>query len=154
VLLAAALAGVLLRRHDVSADIDPGTLELLRGVPFLGWMPPVGLERLASKLSPLELDAGHVLLREGEPGDRAYLIERGDVVVTFAGREVGRLGPGDLVGEIALLRSVPRTATVVATSDLRVLALDRSEFLVAATGVPDARVAADALIDERLSQLR
>jgi CRP-like cAMP-binding protein len=112
------------------------------------------LERLASKLTPLELAAGAVLLREGEAGDRAYVIERGEVIVTLAGREVGRLRAGDLVGEIALLRSVPRTATVVAASDLRLLALDRAEFLVAATGAPDARSAADTLVDERLSQLR
>ena len=121
-------------------------------MPLLGWLPSVGLERLATKLAPLEVAAGDVLLREGEQGDRAYVIERGSVRVSLEGREIGRLGPGDLVGEIALLRSVPRTATVVAETDLRVLALDRSEFLVAATGAPDARAAADVLVDERLSQ--
>jgi MFS family permease len=154
VLLASAVAGLLLRRHDVTETVDERTLELLRGVPLLGWLPTVGLERLASKLVPVELAAGGVLLREGDTGDRAYLIERGEVLVIFAGREVARLGPGDLVGEIALLRSVPRTATVVAASDLHVLALDRSEFLVAATGAPDARAAADALVTERVSELR
>jgi predicted MFS family arabinose efflux permease len=154
VLLACALAGVLLRRYDALDVVDPRTLELLRNVPLLGWLPSVALDRLASKLRPLELAAGAVLLREGEPGDRAYVIERGEVVVSLAGREVGRLRAGDLVGEIALLRSVPRTATVVAASDVRLLALDRSEFLVAATGAPDARAAADTLVDGRLSQLR
>jgi MFS family permease len=154
VLVAAAGAGMLLRRHDVTEAVDPRTLELLRGVPLLGWLPWVGLERLASKLVPLRLAAGTVLLREGEPGDRAYLIDAGEVIVSHGGREVARLGPGDLVGEIALLHSVPRTATVTAASDLRVLALDRSEFLVAATGAPDARAAADALVAERLVGLR
>jgi CRP-like cAMP-binding protein len=93
-----------------------------------------------------------VLLREGELGDRAYLIERGEVIVSVAGREIARLGPGDLVGEIALLRSVPRTATVVAASQLRVLSMDRCEFLVAATGAADARSAADVLVADRLAQ--
>ena len=152
ILVASALAGVLLRHHDALQAADPRALELLRGVPLLGWLPSVGLERLATKLTPVEVAAGDVLLREGEHGDRAYVIDRGAVRVSLEGREIGRLGPGDLVGEIALLRSVPRTATVVAETELRVLALDRSEFLVAATGAPDARAAADALVTERLAQ--
>jgi len=154
VLVGAGLAGMLLRRHDVTEAVDPRTLELLRGVPLLGWLPWVGLERLASKMVPLELAAGGVLLREGEPGDRAYLIDSGEVVVTHGEREVARLGPGALVGEIALLHSVPRTATVVAASDVRALALDRSEFLVAATGAPDARAAGETLVAARLAGLR
>ncbi|HEY1481049.1 MAG TPA: cyclic nucleotide-binding domain-containing protein [Gaiellales bacterium] len=152
ILVAWALAGVLLRRHDAPESVDPRALELLGGVALLGWLPSIALERLATKLVPLELAAGDLLVREGESGDRAFLIERGEVVVMVAGREIARLGAGDLVGEIALLRSVPRTATVLAGSDLRVLALDRSEFLVAATGAPDARSAAEVLVSERLAQ--
>jgi MFS family permease len=152
VLLTAAVAGLLLGRHEAPESIDPRRFELLRGVPVLGWLPIVGLERLASKLTPVTIAAREVLMREGETGDRAYLIESGTVRVTLRGREIGRLGPGDIVGEIALLRRVPRTATVVAESDLHLLALDRSEFIVAATGAPDARAAADALVDERLAQ--
>jgi MFS family permease len=151
VLALSGLAGALLRRHDTVVPVDPRLVELLRGVPLLGWMPPVGLERLASKLEPLDFAAGATLLREGDAGDRAYLIDQGTVIVRTGERELARLGPGDLVGEIALLRSVPRTATVVAATPLHVLALDRSEFLVAATGVPDARAAADGLIAERLA---
>ncbi len=154
VLLASAFAGLLLRRHDSSEAIDPQTLELLRGVPLLGWLPSVALERLVSKLEPIQVAAGAVLLREGDMGDRAYVIERGEAVVSVGEREIARLGRGDLVGEIALLHSVPRTATVVAASDLRVLALDRSEFLVAATGAPDSRAAATALVTHRLAQQR
>jgi MFS family permease len=154
VMVACALVGVLLRRHDAPDDVDPRTLELLRGVPLLGWLPSVALERLATKLAPLEVAAGGVLLREGEIGDRAYLIERGEVIVSVAGREIARLGPGELVGEIALLRSVPRTATVIAATELRVLSMDRSEFLVAATGAADARSAGDVLVADRLAQQR
>jgi predicted MFS family arabinose efflux permease len=152
VLVACALTGFLLRHHDVQEPIDAQIVDLLRGVPVLGWLPSVALDRLASKLVPLELADGAVLIREGDAGDRAYLIEQGEVVVTRGEREIGRLGRGDLVGEIALLRGVPRTATVVATTDLRLLAIDRSEFLVAATGAPDSRAAADALVSERLTQ--
>jgi hypothetical protein len=71
VLVAAALAGTLLRHHDTTEAVDPRTPELLRSAPLLGWLPSVGLERLASRLVPVELAAGAVLLREGEAGDRA-----------------------------------------------------------------------------------
>ncbi len=114
VLVTCGLAGLLLRRYDAQEPIDARIVELLRGVPVLGWLPSVALDRLATKLVPLELADGAVLIREGDTGDRAYLIEQGEVVVSRDGREIGRLGRGDLVGEIALLRGVPRTATVVA----------------------------------------
>ena len=99
-----------------------------------------------------EVPAGRALLVEGEPGDVAYVIEHGVARVTVNGRQVATVGPGDLVGEIALLRRSLRTATVTATEPLRVLALSQAEFMVAATGSPDARAAGAELVTERLQR--
>jgi CRP-like cAMP-binding protein len=111
------------------------------------------LGKLAKEMTREELPPGTVVIREGEEGDRFYVVFAGMLTVTNSAmgeREI--LRPGDYFGEVALAMDVPRTATVTAITDLRVLALDRSEFLVAATGAPDARTAADVLIVERLAQ--
>jgi predicted MFS family arabinose efflux permease len=152
VLTVAALAGFLLRGLDRPVKIDRGWVALLRGVPVLGWLPPIGLERLASQLAPVEFAADAVVLQEGEQGDTAYVIRSGEAVVTVAGTEVARVGPGQLIGEIALLRAGRRTATVTTVTPMRALALDRAEFLVAATGTADARAAGAGLLAERLAR--
>jgi predicted MFS family arabinose efflux permease len=151
-LLAAAVAGLALRGLDRAVTVDAGWIDLLRGVPLLGWLPPVGLERLATHLEVREFEPGAVLLAEGEPGDVAYVIEDGTAAVSIRGEPVATVGPGDLVGEIALLRRSPRTATVTAAGRLRVLALSQTEFMVAATGSPDARAAGADLVAERLQR--
>jgi CRP-like cAMP-binding protein len=89
-------------------------------------------------------------MRKGEPGNRFYVIADGEVEVTRDGRPVARLGPGAYFGEIALLRDVPRTATVTATTPTTLLVLERADFLEAVTGHPVAREAADVTIRERL----
>ena len=70
------------------------------------------IEQLAGGMVPATFEAGAELIQEGEPGDRYYLIERGRVVVSQAGRRMREQGPGESVGEIALLFDVPRTASV------------------------------------------
>jgi CRP-like cAMP-binding protein len=96
---------------------------------------------------------GTVLIREGDVGDHFYLVADGTLKVTLNGREVATHGPGGYVGEIALLHDVPRTATVTAMTDARLLSLEREEFLRAVTGHAPSRRAADEVAAERLAEL-
>ena len=139
------------RSSEVPADIRSDDLRLLRANPLFGWLPPVALERVAFTVSEVELPAGAVLLRQGDDGDRAYLVVEGELIVERDGREIGRVRPGAVVGEIALLRAAPRMATVQARGQVRLLAIDRDEFLAAATGGATAREAAEELVEARLA---
>jgi len=141
-----------LHRIDTVALVPPG-LELLRSVSLLSPLPERILERLARALVRVELAEGDVVIREGEPGDLFYVVESGGLTVSKDGRFVASLGPGDYVGEIALLRDVPRTATVTATAPTVLQALDRQHFLPAVTGQDEFADAADAAVMARLAML-
>jgi MFS family permease len=158
VVVGAGVAGLVLlgtaglRRIDTIALVPEG-LELLRGVSLLSLLPEPTLNRLAQALVRLEVAPGDVVIREGEAGDRFYVIESGSVEVTKEGRHVASLGPGDFVGEIALLRDVPRVATVTATTAVVLQALDRRHFIPAVTGHGDFREAAETAMTGRLAML-
>ncbi len=92
------------------------------------------------------------MITEGEPGDRFYLIADGSLDVSRAGMTLAKLGPGDFVGEIALLRNVPRTATVIAAEPSSLRALDRDHFLAAVTGSPAGAVALAQEMDRRIAE--
>jgi MFS family permease len=141
-----------LRRIDLSTFAPP-ELELLRKVSLLSLLPEPTLETLARALTRVEVAAGEAFIREGDHGDVFYVVETGSVEVTKEGRHVATLGPGDYVGEIALLRDVPRTATVTALSASVLQALDREHFIPAVTGQGEFRDAADAAIATRLAML-
>lgn len=128
--------------------LRPANLELLRGVPIFALLPEPVLEHLAASLDEVRATAGATIIRVGEPGDRFYVIGDGEVEV--AGR---RLGQGEAFGEIALLRDVPRTATVTAATDVTLQSLDRAEFLAAVTGHERAQAAADEIVAARLGHL-
>ena len=152
---AVTLAGLMgfggLRRIDETA-LAPAGLALVRGVPLLAALPPPVQERLAHVLVPATVPAGEVVVREGDRGDRFWIIERGEALVTIDGAAVRRLGVGDSFGEIALLRDVPRTATVQAgDEDLVLQGLDRDEFLPAVTGHGEASEVADAVVERWLA---
>jgi CRP-like cAMP-binding protein len=108
------------------------------------------MERVMTNMTPVQVGPGGVLIREGDVGDLFYVIVEGEVEVTSHGEHLGTLGPGAYVGEIALLRDVPRTATVVARTPLRLLALHREPFLLAVTGHPQSVQAAHAVADARM----
>jgi len=118
---------------------------LLRGVPLLGVLPEPVLEFLAAAAVPFAARAGETIIREGETGDRFYVIESGEVEI------LGRtFGPGEAFGEIALLRDMPRTATVTAVTDVTLVALDREVFVPAVTGHGPANATAQELVAARL----
>ena len=137
--------------------IDEGALgagheaELIRGVPMFGLLSLATVEHLASHLTPVELTDGSPLVREGDPGDRFFIIDRGEIEVSQGGRRLQELGSGAGIGEIALLRDVPRTATVRAHGNVRAFALERDDFLEAITGHREALATATELVTDRLA---
>jgi len=150
---------LLLGRRLVDIDSQAAApertrIELLQGMSLFAPLPTLTLERLALRLVPLDFRAGDVIIREGEPGDRFYAIATGTVDVTTHGRFVASLGPGDYIGEIALLKDVPRTATVTARSPVKSFALNRAHFLTALSGSSTATRIADETTGLRLAGLR
>jgi len=110
----------------------------------------VAKERLAASLIPLSFPAGANIVREGETGDRFYIVVDGQVGATERGAPAGR-GSLEYFGEIALLRDVQRTATITARTDVRLYALERDDFLAAVTGYSSAMEAGEAVVAERLA---
>lgn len=141
-----------LRRID-SVALVPAGLELLRSVSILSALPEPVLDLLARALVRVEAQPGDVVIHEGAEGDRFYVIESGSLEVTKDGRHIATLGPGEFVGEIALLRDVLRTATVTALEPTVLQSLDREHFIPAVTGQGAFRDAADAAMTARLAML-
>ena len=139
---------------DRAAEIPVERLELLRGNPIFAPLPAPTLEQLADALEEERVGAGAEVVRQGEPGDRFFLVKAGTLGVDVDGRRVQTLGPGDSFGEIALLRDVPRTATVRAESEAELYALERRDFLGAVTGFAPSLSAAEAVIGMRLGPAR
>jgi hypothetical protein len=147
---AAVASWPLLRHADAGAVVPAGDLRLLRAVPMLGALPMTTIEDLAAQLEPRRFEPGSRIITQGEVGDRFYILASGEAEVTIPDHQPHRLEPGDSFGEIALLRDVPRTATVTAVGAVEALALDRDAFLAAVSGDRLSREAADAQVQERL----
>lgn len=146
------LLAALTWRRLVALDggADTHRLALLRGVPIFAPLPAPELEGLVRSLTVVRVAAGETLFGAGEPGDRFYVVEAGELAIDLAtGPKVE--GPGGWVGEIALLRDVPRTATVRALTDASLLALERDDFLAAVTGHSPSHDAANEIVLERLA---
>lgn len=128
-------------------------LGLLQRMPLFAPLPGAALEGLAARLIPVDLPAGEVVIREGDEGDRFYAIAEGQVDVATGGAHVSTLGPGEALGEIALLRDVPRTATCTARTPVKLFALTRDDFLSAVTSHAASREAAEVMVTNRLTGL-
>jgi MFS family permease len=136
---------------DRSAPGPTAELALIDSVPMLAPLSLAAKEHLAETLVPVDVAVGDVVVREGDPGDRFYIVGEGELEVV--GERLRVIAhAGDHFGEIALLRDVPRTATVRAVGDSRLYALDRGDFLAAVTGHSDVRAAGEAITEERLAR--
>jgi MFS family permease len=146
----AAASWRTMRGEERWSVVPERELRLLRGVPMLASLPLTVLEQLAGGLRPVRFADGIPIIRQGEVGDRFYIVAEGEAEVRSEGKPLRRLGPGDSFGEIALLRDVPRTVDVLALGEVLAYALDRPLFVQAVTGDRRSMDAAEAVISARL----
>lgn len=139
-----------LRRVDAEAVIAEEPLELLRKIEIFAELPEPVLERLAAGATAVSVAAGGVVVSRGEVGNHFYAVAGGKAAVELDDGTTRELGPGDFFGEIALLRDVPRTATVKALEQLRLFAVERDEFLAAVTGHDPSLAVAENVVTSRL----
>jgi len=145
-----ALSWRRLLRTDAAGTVRPRELAVLMGVTFFTSLPGQALERLAAALIPISVRPGTEIIRQGDVGDRFYIIAGGTVQVSIDGVPVRTMGEGESFGEIALLRDVRRTASVAALTPVELLALDRHHFVETVTGQPAAAADAESVIHSRL----
>jgi MFS family permease len=131
--------------------VKEGLVDLLLKVPEFAELPMTAVERVAEGLVPFSASAGTALMTQGEAGDRFVVVENGEIEVLVDGRPIHRLGPGSGVGEIALLRRSPRTATVNAITDVTGYSVDAPTFLAAVAG-PRAAAVAERVAEAHLAR--
>ena len=135
--LLAVMIGVLsiwIVRIDREARVPITEMAALRATPLFAALPGAGLETIAREARRVEITAGDVVVQQGDLGTAYYAVVSGHLSVSIDGVARAELGRGDGFGELALIRDVPRTATVRASADSVLLAVDREPFLTAVTG--------------------
>ena len=138
-------------RLDAGTPVPIVEIALLRSLPLFAELPAPAIEGLAAALTPMQLRADAVLIRQGDPGDAYYAIAEGELDALQDGQLLRRCGRGEGVGEIALLRAIPRTATVIAHTAATVYELNREPFLTAVLGHAPTLRQADRIADARLA---
>jgi MFS family permease len=136
---------------EIGAPVHADHYRLLRKHPIFAPLPVDTLERLSHDLVPVTPAPGEPVITQGEAGERFYLIAAGEVEVLVEGAFRRTQAEGEGFGEIALLKDVPRTATVSALEGCRLLALDRDHFISAVTGHRRSGEAAVAVVEDRLA---
>lgn len=111
-------------------------LDQLGAIPLLSALSKRELQRVARASDEVEVPAGHELVRQGDVGREMFVIVEGSATVRRNGRKVATAGPGSAIGEMSLLDRGPRTATVTADTDCRVLVIGSREFSAVIEEVP------------------
>jgi NTE family protein len=132
--------------------LPPEVAAMVAQVPLFARLPGEVKARLASRASSASLPAGDVLFREGEAGDALYVVASGRLEVSVDGQRVRTLSRGDVVGELALLTTRPRTATVRAVRDTGLAVIDREAFQELLTAHPQVLAEVVELLIGRLPQ--
>jgi CRP-like cAMP-binding protein len=125
-------------------------IELLKGVPLFAGCSKAELREVALSTDEIDLRDGHVLTREGRSGREFFILVEGTASVTQDGTEIAELKQGDWFGEIALLTHRPRTATVTATTPVRVLVLTDRAFRRVVETMPRIALKVLASVGQRL----
>ena len=129
------------------------TLDCLGRVPLFRDLDKKHLQRVAQLATRLDLPEGKELIRQGETGQEFVIVLKGELEVRADDTVVATSGPGDFVGEIALLTDRPRTATVVAKTPVAVEVIGRREFLTLLDNEPEIAAQLKTAMDERLAEL-
>jgi len=141
-----------LARLEAGAVVPERPFALLRGLPMFAPLPVATIEALATRARAEEHPAETEIIREGDDGDRFYIIDDGSLEVLADGRLLAQREPGECVGEIALLRDQPRMATVRSVTPVRLVVLDRDDFLGGVAAHARSTHAAERLAAERLEE--
>jgi CRP-like cAMP-binding protein len=128
-------------------------LDQLANVPLFRSCSQRELAKIARAVDEVEVAAGRVLVEQGAAGHECYILVAGEASVIRDGNVIATLGPGDPIGELAVLDGGPRTATVVATTDLDLLVLGQREFSALLSEVPTLSHKILVNLSRRLRQL-
>jgi MFS family permease len=140
----------MLANIDRTLTVPTAQLEALLTIEMFAPLPAPTLEALAASMQLVPVTAGETVFRQGDHGDRFYIIETGEIEIEIDGRVTNVLGPADHFGEIALLRDIPRTGTARARKETQLYALERDAFLGAVTGHAGSSEAAETVVAARL----
>ena len=116
-----------------------GKIEALRSVSLFSDLRQRDLEKVAQLADEVDLPACHVLMREGDTGSQMFVMSTGEALVERAGREIARLGPGSVLGEMALVAEGPRSATATLTKPAHLFVLAHREFHSLMHDIPEVR---------------
>jgi CRP/FNR family cyclic AMP-dependent transcriptional regulator len=126
-------------------------IELIRKVPLFSRLSKKGLEAVAHIADEIDLPAGKTMATQGDRGREFFVLLEGEAEVTKDDRQINTMREGDFFGEIALVTQMPRTATVTATSDVRVLVITERDFASLLKSSPEVSLQVAEALAERLS---
>ena len=127
-------------------------VDLIRTIPLFAECSPDELARVASVADEIDLPAGRQLTAESAPGQEVVVVVEGGADVRRDGTVINTMGPGDFLGEIALVTGKPRTATVVATSPVHALVIEGHAFQRLLEEAPDIRAKVERAAAEHLER--
>jgi MFS family permease len=154
--LAVALRWGMLKRLEAGVPVPEREFRAIRALPAFAPLPLATVENVSRHVAEVRVAAGQVVIREGDEGDLFYVVADGalDVSCAHGATPLDPLGDGDYFGEIALLRDIPRTATVTARTDSLLYSLDRDSFLFTVSAHPRTRESIAEAASRRVEETR